>query len=56
MGYNKNKISKYHVLPYIRDCFDSFHVEGDQAILEDITSCVRSKGKQLYEESEQIWL
>ena len=42
--------SKYHILQYIRDCFDSFHVEGDQTILEEITSYVQSKGEQLHEE------
>ena len=42
---------KYDVLQYIEDCFELFHVEGDEAILEDVTEYLENKGW-----SEQIWL
>lgn len=28
--------TEFKVLPFIRECFDIFHVEGDYAILDDI--------------------
>lgn len=42
---------KYDVLQYIEDCFELFHVEGDEAILEDVTEYLENKWW-----SEQIWL
>lgn len=42
---------KYDVLQYIEDCFELFHVEGDEAILEDVTEYLENKGW-----TEQIWL
>lgn len=35
---------EYHVLQYIEECFGIFHVEGDEAILEDITTYLKNKG------------
>lgn len=35
---------KHHVLKYIEDCFGIFHVEGDEAILEDIVGYLKNKG------------
>ena len=35
--------TKYNVLKYIEECFDLFHMEGDQAILEDITAYLKNK-------------
>lgn len=35
---------KYDVLQYIEECFDIFHVEGDQAVLEDVTTYLKNKG------------
>ena len=35
---------KYDVLQYIEDCFELFHVEGDEAILEDVTEYLENKG------------
>ncbi len=34
----------YDVLPYIEECFGIFHVEGDEAVLEDITIYLINKG------------
>ncbi len=28
--------TKYDVLRYIEECFDMFHAQGDEAILEDV--------------------
>ena len=35
---------KYDVLQYIEECFELFHVEGDEAILEDVTEYLENKG------------
>lgn len=32
------------VLGYIEDCFDYFHLEGDEAVFDDIERYLRSKG------------
>ncbi len=34
----------YGVLQYVEDCFGIFHVEGDEAILDDIEIYLKSKG------------
>lgn len=34
----------YGVLQYIEECFEVFHVEGDEAILEDVTEYLENKG------------
>lgn len=36
--------AKYGVLQYIEECFGIFHVEGDEAILDDITIYLKNKG------------
>ena len=36
--------TKYDVLQYIEECFGIFHVEGDEAILADITKYLDNKG------------
>lgn len=36
------------VFPFIRECFDLFHVEGDSAILEDVTQYLNSKGVDIH--------
>ena len=35
---------QYQVFEYIRDCFGLFHVEGDEAIWEDIIPYLKAKG------------
>lgn len=36
--------TEYKVLQYIEKCFGIFHVEGDEAILEDIESYLKNRG------------
>ncbi len=36
--------AKHGVLKYIEECFEIFHVEGDEAILEDIEGYLRNRG------------
>lgn len=36
--------TEFKVLKFIRECFDTFHVEGDYAILDDIVAYLESKG------------
>jgi hypothetical protein len=35
---------KYDVLAYIRELWGLFHVEGDEAVFEDVKSYLASKG------------
>ena len=35
---------QYQVFEFIRDCFGIFHVEGDEAIWEDIIPYLKTKG------------
>ncbi len=35
---------KYNVLQYIEECFGIFHVEGDEAVLEDIAVYLKNRG------------
>lgn len=35
---------KYDVLPFIRDGFGIFHVEGDDAVFEEVKEFLLSKG------------
>ena len=35
---------QYNVLPFIRESFGIFHVEGDEAVLEEVKSYLKSKG------------
>lgn len=36
--------SQYQVFEYIRDCFGIFHVEGDEAVWEDLIPYLKNKG------------
>lgn len=36
--------AKYDVFQYIEQCFGIFHVEGDEAIFEDIKLYLKNKG------------
>ena len=36
--------SQYQVFEYIRDCFGIFHLEGDEAVWEDIVPYLKSRG------------
>lgn len=38
---------KFKVLPFIRDCWGIFHVEGDNAVYEEIREYLISKGAAL---------
>lgn len=38
--------AEHDVLLYIEHCFDMFHLEGDDAILEDITAYLDKKGNK----------
>lgn len=40
--------SKYDVLGYIERCFGIFHVEGDEAIFEDVKNYLKRKGAGIY--------
>ena len=35
---------QYQVFEYIRDCFGIFHVEGDEAVWEDIIPYLKNRG------------
>lgn len=35
---------QYQVFEYIRDCFGIFHVEGDEAVWEDIVPYLKNRG------------
>lgn len=35
---------KYRVLQYIEECFGIFHVQGDEAVLEDIEEYLKNRG------------
>ncbi len=35
---------QYDVLPFIRESFGIFHVEGDEAVFEEVKSYLQSKG------------
>ena len=36
--------SKFDVLQYIKSCFGIFHVEGDDAIFDDVTAYLENRG------------
>lgn len=38
--------TEHDVLLYIERCFDMFHLEGDDAILEDITAYLDKRGSE----------
>lgn len=35
---------KFDVLKYIRECFGIFHMEGDEAVFEDVRGYLKIKG------------
>ena len=37
----------YNVLPFIREGFGIFHVEGDEAVFEEVKSFLNAKGAEL---------
>ena len=37
----------YNVLPFIREGFGIFHVEGDEAVFEEVKGFLKSKGASL---------
>ena len=39
--------AEFHALQFIRECFGIFHVEGDSAILEDVTAYLSNKGVKM---------
>lgn len=39
--------ANHGVLSYIEHCFDIFHLEGDEAILEDVTSYLNKRGMKI---------
>lgn len=38
---------QYKVLPFIRDGFGIFHVEGDEAVFEEVKDFLKAKGAAL---------
>ena len=38
---------QYNVLPFIREGFGIFHVEGDEAVFEEVKGFLKSKGASL---------
>ena len=36
--------ARYNVLQYSEECFGIFHVEGDEAVLEDIALYMKNRG------------
>lgn len=40
--------AKHGVLQYIEQCFGIFHLEGDEAILEDVTSYLNRRGLAIH--------
>lgn len=40
--------AKHGVLQYIEQCFGIFHLEGDEAILEDVTSYLNKRGVAIH--------
>lgn len=55
--------TKYRVLYYIEECFEIFHVEGDEAAMElHLTPTellpefvISSTGRLLYDETSKLW-
>lgn len=39
--------SEWLVLKFIRECFDTFHVEGDYVILDDIVNYLSNRGVKI---------
>lgn len=36
--------AEHGVLNYIEDCFDYFHLEGDEAVLDDVEQYLKNRG------------
>ena len=47
LAYVIEVFSQYKVLEYIEDCFELFHVQGDEANFDDIACYLRRKGAHL---------
>lgn len=39
--------SEFRAFRFIRDCFELFHVEGDEAVLEEVGSYLEYKGARI---------
>ena len=39
--------NKYNVYDYIKTCYEFFHIQGDQANLDDIAKYLKAKGARL---------
>lgn len=39
--------TRYDILQYIEDCFGIFHVEGDEAVLDDIVTYLKNRGAEV---------
>lgn len=39
--------TEFRVFRFIRDCFELFHVEGDEAVLEEVGSYLEYKGARI---------
>lgn len=35
---------KYSILKFIEDCYDVFHMEGDDAVFDEIKTLLKNKG------------
>lgn len=35
-------------LAYVRDCFDYFHLEGDEAVLDDVEAFLANRGVAIH--------
>ena len=42
--------AKYKIFQFIEDCFEEFHMEGDEAVFYDIEKLLRNKEVNLYAE------
>ncbi len=40
--------AEYHVLEFIEDCFDAFHMEGDDAVLYEIETLLKERGAKTH--------
>lgn len=38
---------QYSILKFIEDCYDVFHMEGDYAVFDEITTVLKNKGVDL---------
>lgn len=38
---------KYNILPFIEDCYDVFHMEGDHAVFDEIKTVLKNKGVKI---------